>query len=134
LVYEMFHHKKEISRDVYDYCLREKIADEKLIAKWKKVRANVGVERDVSLHRVDMNDCVVCIAYPRKITPTERCAFVECRAPNWSLASSLNACSVDAAVAHLAIDYINDGRLLVKQERGFFHCTSLTRARARGRI
>lgn len=28
--------KKEISKEVYEYCLNEKIADAKLIAKWKK--------------------------------------------------------------------------------------------------
>lgn len=32
----MFYFKKEISRDLYEYCLREKWADAPLIAKWKK--------------------------------------------------------------------------------------------------
>lgn len=35
-VYEMFYKKKEIPRDLYEYCLREKWADADLIAKWKK--------------------------------------------------------------------------------------------------
>jgi bud site selection protein 31 len=35
-VYEQFYKAQAISRDVYDYCLREKIADADLIAKWKK--------------------------------------------------------------------------------------------------
>merc|ERR1739848_343039 len=35
-VYEMFYKKKKISREVYEYCLREKYADAQLIAKWKK--------------------------------------------------------------------------------------------------
>jgi bud site selection protein 31 len=35
-IYEMFYKKKEISRDLYEYCLREKWADADLIAKWKK--------------------------------------------------------------------------------------------------
>ena len=34
-IYETFK-KKEISRDVYEYCIDQKIADAKLIAKWKK--------------------------------------------------------------------------------------------------
>ena len=33
--------KKEISRELYDYCIREKWADENLVAKWKKA----GYER-----------------------------------------------------------------------------------------
>lgn len=35
-VYSLFYKKKEISREVYDYCLREKLVDPVLIAKWKK--------------------------------------------------------------------------------------------------
>ena len=35
-VYTMYHKRGEISRDVYEYCLREGYADEALIAKWKK--------------------------------------------------------------------------------------------------
>eukprot|EP00457_Paulinella_chromatophora_P018426 gb/GEZN01019741.1/.p1 GENE.gb/GEZN01019741.1/~~gb/GEZN01019741.1/.p1 ORF type:complete len:149 (-),score=22.80 gb/GEZN01019741.1/:170-616(-) len=35
-IYEMFYKKKKINREVYDYCIRQKIADEALIAKWKK--------------------------------------------------------------------------------------------------
>jgi len=35
-IYELYYKKKEISRELYDYCLREKWADENLVAKWKK--------------------------------------------------------------------------------------------------
>ena len=35
LVYESYKNQ-EITREVYNYCLEEKIADAKLIAKWKK--------------------------------------------------------------------------------------------------
>lgn len=35
-VYETFYLKKEISRELYDYCLQERWADSNLIAKWKK--------------------------------------------------------------------------------------------------
>jgi bud site selection protein 31 len=34
--YEMFYKRKLISKEVYDYCLKEKYADGALIAKWKK--------------------------------------------------------------------------------------------------
>jgi len=32
----MYYKKKQISKDLYDYCLIEKWADANLIAKWKK--------------------------------------------------------------------------------------------------
>jgi bud site selection protein 31 len=35
-VYEQFYVKKAISRELYDFCLREGFADKDLIAKWKK--------------------------------------------------------------------------------------------------
>lgn len=35
-IYDLFYKKREISRELYDYCLREGYADAALIAKWKK--------------------------------------------------------------------------------------------------
>jgi bud site selection protein 31 len=35
-IYELFYKKKEISRELYEYCLKEKWGDANLIAKWKK--------------------------------------------------------------------------------------------------
>eukprot|EP01138_Halocafeteria_seosinensis_P016013 gb/GECG01016341.1/.p1 GENE.gb/GECG01016341.1/~~gb/GECG01016341.1/.p1 ORF type:complete len:141 (+),score=7.44 gb/GECG01016341.1/:1-423(+) len=35
-IYDMFYRYKLISRELYEYCLREKLADAALIAKWKK--------------------------------------------------------------------------------------------------
>ena len=35
-IYDLFYKKKEISRELYEYCLRERWADAALIAKWKK--------------------------------------------------------------------------------------------------
>lgn len=35
-IYDMFHRRKIISRELYEYCLKERIADANLIAKWKK--------------------------------------------------------------------------------------------------
>ena len=35
-IFDLFYKKKEISRDLYEFCLREKFADAVLIAKWKK--------------------------------------------------------------------------------------------------
>eukprot|EP00953_Heterococcus_sp_UTEX-ZZ885_P028696 15295-Heterococcus_DN1.PRE.2 len=35
-VYDLYHIYKEISREVYDYCIRMKLVDAALMAKWKK--------------------------------------------------------------------------------------------------
>jgi bud site selection protein 31 len=35
-IYQLYYDKKEITKEVYDYCLAQKIADANLIAKWKK--------------------------------------------------------------------------------------------------
>ena len=35
-IYDMFYTHKRISRKLYDYCIKNKIADASLIAKWKK--------------------------------------------------------------------------------------------------
>lgn len=35
-IYDLFYRRKAISRELYDYCLNENIADKNLIAKWKK--------------------------------------------------------------------------------------------------
>ncbi|CAH0392406.1 unnamed protein product [Bemisia tabaci] len=35
-IYDLFYRRRAISRELYDYCLQEKIADGNLIAKWRK--------------------------------------------------------------------------------------------------
>lgn len=35
-IYDLFYRRKAISRELYEYCLKENIADKNLIAKWKK--------------------------------------------------------------------------------------------------
>jgi len=35
-LFDLYYRRKAISRDLYDYCIKEKIADPNLIAKWKK--------------------------------------------------------------------------------------------------
>jgi bud site selection protein 31 len=36
-IYDMFYKRKAITKELYDYCLKQKYADGNLIAKWKKV-------------------------------------------------------------------------------------------------
>lgn len=35
-IYDLYYRRSAISRELYDYCIAEKIADANLIAKWKK--------------------------------------------------------------------------------------------------
>lgn len=35
-IYDLFYKRKAISRELYDYCIKNRIADASLIAKWKK--------------------------------------------------------------------------------------------------
>jgi bud site selection protein 31 len=35
-LYDLYYKRKAISKELYDYCIKEKIADANLIAKWKK--------------------------------------------------------------------------------------------------
>ncbi|KAJ3258479.1 Component of the SF3b subcomplex of the U2 snRNP [Boothiomyces macroporosus] len=39
-VYEMYYKRNAISKELYDYCIKQKYADAALIAKWKKVLDN----------------------------------------------------------------------------------------------
>lgn len=41
-VYDLFYKRKTISRELYDYCIQNRIADAALIAKWKK-QGNIHV-------------------------------------------------------------------------------------------
>lgn len=47
-IFDSFYKKKSISRELYDYCLKEKIADAALIAKWKKQGNHVNILVDYS--------------------------------------------------------------------------------------
>ena len=51
-VFDMFHAKQAISREVYDFCVKEGYADAALIAKWKKA----GYERLCCLQCVSQRD------------------------------------------------------------------------------
>ncbi len=48
-VYDMYYKYKRISKEVYDYCIRMKLIDANLIAKWKKP----GYERLCSTHAIN---------------------------------------------------------------------------------
>ena len=35
-IYDLYYKRKAISKELYDYCIKQRIADQALIAKWKK--------------------------------------------------------------------------------------------------
>lgn len=51
-LYDLYYKRKAISKELYDYCLKEKIADASLIAKWKKE----GYERLCCLRCIQVRD------------------------------------------------------------------------------
>ena len=51
-IFDLFYKKKEISRELYEYCLNERWADAALVAKWKKS----GFERLCCLQCVQKAD------------------------------------------------------------------------------
>jgi hypothetical protein len=60
-IYDMYYRKKRITRELYEFCLREKYADAALIAKWKKV----GGTRDFLPHSCFVvTTLFVCLPLP----------------------------------------------------------------------
>jgi len=37
-IYDLYHKRKTISKELYDYCIKQSIGDKNLIAQWKKTR------------------------------------------------------------------------------------------------
>jgi len=75
-IYDLFYRKKEITRELYDYCLKEGYADAALIAKWKKR----GYERLCCLRCIQVKDhnfATTCICRVPK-DKLEEGKIVEC--------------------------------------------------------
>jgi len=75
-IYELYYRRKEISRELYEWCLNENIADRNLIAKWKKS----GYEKLCCLRCVqtkDHNFATTCICRVPK-SKLEDGKIVEC--------------------------------------------------------
>ncbi|EGG21691.1 putative RNA splicing factor [Cavenderia fasciculata] len=75
-IYELFYKKREISRELYEFCLNEGYADKNLIAKWKKL----GYERLCCLKCIQTkeNSGSTCICrVPREKLEEEK--TIECQ-------------------------------------------------------
>ena len=78
-VFEMFHRRKVISRELYDYCIKEGYADAALIAKWKKVYFKRLLQSQ------DMKNCVAWGAYNPEIPILVQRVFVEFQETRWMI-------------------------------------------------
>lgn len=82
-IYEMYHIKNEISKELYEYCLNNGITDANLIAKWKKP----GYERLCCLRCIQTQDtnfgtCCICRVPHDKLNSNENpiaCIHCGCR-------------------------------------------------------
>lgn len=75
-IYDLYYKRKAISKELYDYCIAEKIADANLIAKWKKA----GYENLCCLRCIqtrDTNFGTNCVCRVPK-TKLEEGKVVEC--------------------------------------------------------
>ncbi len=75
-IFDLFYKRKAISRELYDYCIKNRIADASLIAKWKKQGKPLisVVYYAVFLHNLlgclqATKICAACAAF-RLVTPT----------------------------------------------------------------
>lgn len=77
LVYDLYYKKQEISRELYEFCLKEKLIDGNLIAKWKKP----GYEKLCCLRCIqsrDTNFGTNCICRVPKSQIEDNDRIVEC--------------------------------------------------------
>lgn len=75
-VYELYYFNKEISKELYEYCINEKWIDKNLIAKWKKT----GYEKLCCLlciQQKDHNFNTTCICRVPK-SKLDEGKFIEC--------------------------------------------------------
>ncbi|CAK9252533.1 unnamed protein product [Sphagnum jensenii] len=76
-IYDLFYKRKAISRELYDYCIKQRIADSALIAKWKKQ----GYENLCCLRCIQVRDTnfgTNCICRVPREKLEEGKAIVEC--------------------------------------------------------
>lgn len=76
-IYDLFYKRKAITKQLYDFCLKEKIADMNLIAKWKKQ----GYENLCCLRCIqtrDTNFTVNCVCRVPK-SKRDESKIIECQ-------------------------------------------------------
>ncbi|KAG2185951.1 hypothetical protein INT43_002389 [Umbelopsis isabellina] len=89
-VYDLYYKRKAISRELYDYLLKNSYADANLIAKWKKVNIKICILVLV------LKECAACDAYNQKIQTLVPPAYAEYPRRNLKKAKSLSVFTVGA--------------------------------------
>ncbi|KAL5039332.1 Component of the SF3b subcomplex of the U2 snRNP [Batrachochytrium dendrobatidis] len=66
-IYDIYYRRKAITRDLYDYCIKQGHADAALIAKWKKMHTTQGYQFGttcicrVPKQQLDENKVIECV-------------------------------------------------------------------------
>ena len=109
----MFYRKKEISKEIYELCLREGYGDANLIAKWKKVTEALCFLIflvEITAHilsffftSLDLKNFVACVVCKGRNTILEQLVFAECQRRTCSKEKASSAFTVVAEVVQVAI-------------------------------
>ncbi|XP_054160670.1 protein BUD31 homolog [Oppia nitens] len=83
-IYDLFYKRKAISRELYDYCIKQRIADQALIAKWKKQGyENLCCLRCIQVRDTNFGTNCICRVPREKLedpnTTTRECIHCGCR-------------------------------------------------------
>ncbi|KAL5245310.1 hypothetical protein ACI65C_012720 [Semiaphis heraclei] len=89
-IYDLFHRRKAISRELYDFCLQEKIADQNLIAKWKKQGyENLCCLRCIQTRDTNFGTSCIC-RVPKSKLEEDACLNLSTNNPNVSHSPTQN--------------------------------------------
>ncbi len=79
-IYEMYYKRQEISRELYEYCLDNRIADANLIAKWKKPGyENLCCLRCIQSRDTNFGTCCICRVPHKQLDKPITCVHCGCR-------------------------------------------------------
>lgn len=79
LIYDLYYKKKEISKQLYDFCIKEKLADPNLIAKWKKEGyENLCCLRCIQTRDTNFGTSCVCRVPKKHIDASAGRPIIEC--------------------------------------------------------
>ena len=84
---------------MYNWCVREGVADGNLIAKWKKQGLYFIFKKYFKLIFLkDTRTCAACVAFKRATPISARAASAACPRASWKRAKSSSASTVAAVV------------------------------------
>lgn len=93
-IYDLFYRRKAISRQLYEYCLKENIADKNLIAKWKKQGyENLCCLRCIQTRDTNFGANCICRVPKSKLEAGKIVECIHCGCRGCSGWSSADACT-----------------------------------------